>query len=666
MSVHKFARATLNETEAALAQGIATKADVDIWRRLLDPQLVDERTFLEQFEIKTDTVEDPLTGEAPDPWVPFRWREVQIAEYELFEENMKRQRPTRLRIPKSRGHGVSSWNLALLGFCRTLRIPGYETKVVAQDQDESEEHLARLNDFYEQVDWAALRELGIRKVKSTRKSIVIQFGNMKKSKVRVMTARKQGLGRGGASDAIITTERPHWPAKAKKDLTGLLSRLSRSKWSAHIDESTANGFEDFYTACMKAQDKVGSYRLLFLPAFKRPNNYLKPDRFNREELLSDLGKNEHYGGIEEIEKRDQCAAYWKEQHLLDDEAAAERALQFIAWRRLTIDDECDGSLAFFWREHPTTLEEAFQGSGRPVFNLPFLRTWADDARRRQEFSILFGLEARDKGLRAQPRQGGLWRVLEAPKEDVSYCFGCDVSKGYEVHADGVREADFSVVNVKDVFTGRTVAKLRAHLFPHELAWEIVKAAQWFNGAKGLVEVNNDGGTVVSFIANMETDWGPALECLLQTKRKVHTETGPEERKQLGWYTSGGPGGSKPYMVGVMHRFIEETGRARNDKGEARGPCPWDFDTLTEMLLFVHGDRGKMQAERGHDDCVVAEGLALVSRQMQLEDGDVKIQSPAAPAIEESDVKRALREQDARMAAAAVKGGVPDVPELPGF
>ena len=88
-----------------------------------------------------------------------------------------------------------------------------------------------------------------------------------------------------------------------------------------------------------------------------------------------------------------------------------------------------------------------------------------------------------------PSMDGYLTVFEPPVKGGVYCFGSDVASGFETHADGRTEADFNVVNIGEVFSGRTVAQIHGHMFPKPFAMELLRASVYFNLARGFVESN---------------------------------------------------------------------------------------------------------------------------------------------------------------------------------
>lgn len=602
-----------------------TESELARWRKLFDPRQTSVQEFLESFKIKTDAA--ATEGENAVAEVQFKLRPVQKRLLDKTLAAWKRGRAARFRIPKSRGQGISSFWMAFLGFERVLRVPGYEFTAVGQGQDESEEHLDRLSEFYAQIPRKVLRALGIVRLRGTRKQFIFRHGGRLKSRVTVKTARKQGLGRGGQNNAILTTERPHWPAKSKKDLSGLTGRCQNIAGNVIVDESTAMGFDDFYEDCMAARDgRGGGFELFFIASHEKfPQNY---DPLEGEERAFEetIGLNQKYGGAEETLVVKRVAEWWRSVMKASEAKARTLALYFLNWRRQKIDADFK-HVNVFHREEPTFLDEAFQGYGRLVFPADLMDANAEPALQRRLRALVGSLETRQGDRVFTVQSHGPLVVYEKPIQGEEYAFGADVASGELVHASGGDEADFSTIKVVRVSTGEAVARFRAHIYPRPFAREVLRLAAWYNGAQGLVEANNHGGTVITCLLEDEIDIDGlrGADILLTTERLMKTDSGPESVKQYGWMTTSR---TKPFLASAVVDFLSEWGLPENRGGASA----LDMDTLREMLRFVYNERGGMEAETGHDDLVIAYALSLVARKM-VHDGaprQTRIERPVAP------------------------------------
>ena len=57
------------------------------------------------------------------------------------------------------------------------------------------------------------------------------------------------------------------------------------------------------------------------------------------------------------------------------------------WRKYTINNKCQGDVELFMQEYPSTPEEAFIASGRPVFNTASVRKYLNHAKPGKKFYL---------------------------------------------------------------------------------------------------------------------------------------------------------------------------------------------------------------------------------------------------------------------------------------
>lgn len=265
-----------------------------------------------------------------------------------------------------------------------------------------------------------------------------------------------------------------------------------------------------------------------------------------------------------------------------------------------------------------TDTEAFQGTGLPLFRKELLEAWRDLAEAREAAGEAGRLSVLSSSrIEFMPDLRGPLKVFERPQAGRIYAFGADVSSGIAKNADGKRESDYSVTIVKDVLTKVTVARLRLHMPPGEYAREVFRLACWYNGARGYIERSiNDAGVCIDRFEDEE--WGEyaGMSLLLSQKRLVKSDF-VNVRANVKWT----PGfqttkKTKPALVEKIGDLVRDTGLPDEVKA-----CPWDLVTLDELGRFERDDRtGSMEAAEGHDDAVMAEGMALEAIERIIEDG----------------------------------------------
>jgi len=623
-----------------IARSDATLATDEMWARALDMTGFDQLSaevqarnvaaFLSLFEIPTEGEDDfcfmDMTGSY----------EFQYDNLVTTFEEWKTGHRAEFRNPKSRRRGCSQGWRAFF-FERIVRVPGWRGAIVAQTDPDSMVHLQALHEMAAQLPKSALAASGVNQSRSGARELAFRHGRFKTSSVVVKTASARGLGRGGQLNGVLQTERPHWATRSKRDRSAFLGSCRMRGGNIVIDESTANQYDEFYDDTMASLRGENAAHLIFLPSHEHGLNRL-PFRNDgeRKKLETTLGEVKRFGERNELEAYDKRLRWCMESMGYDDADAKLNALEFCSWRRDKIANDC-GSLRVFWREEPTTLEEAFSGAARTVLPLDVMDSWVPHAKALSKRGTSGKLVDvfREGRLRQDfvTDRGGELTIFEMPKAGGVYCFGCDVASGFEIQASSGAEADYSVANFKEVYSGRTVAQIRGHVFPKPFGRLLLECAVFFNVARGYVENNLD--TVVAILLeddDLEVMGTIGPDILMTSERKVRVVgQGMTVQPQYGFKTTEK---SKEYLVARHERFMLEWGEvdADTEKGS-----PTDWLTLSEMRRVVRmstaGERARgaktktrIAAESGHDDCWIAEALAIVARDELLSSGQVPLYS----------------------------------------
>lgn len=264
----------------------------------------------------------------------------------------------------------------------------------------------------------------------------------------------------------------------------------------------------------------------------------------------------------------------KRKHGLTDEQ--------MYWRRYTIANKCDGKVEIFQQEYPATPQEAFIGSGRPVFDvvkLAALREALPKPIARYDLVTTTGQWV--------ARPDGRLRVWEEPSVRKAYIIGADV-------AEGLKDGDFSVADVIDHRTGKQVAQWHGKMSAMDFSKVLIALGQRYNEAFIACERNNHGYTVNESLGNSS-----------YPNSRIYTEPRPEfphkSRKRLGWVTSNA---TRPMMIDNLMQEVNE---------DSHGiVC---METIDEMMTFSIQDNGRMEADVGRkDDRVMSYAIAKKVRQ----------------------------------------------------
>lgn len=274
----------------------------------------------------------------------------------------------------------------------------------------------------------------------------------------------------------------------------------------------------------------------------------------------------------------------------------------IAWRRRKkLEFRTDPKK--FYQEYPSTPEEAFLASGRPVFDTKMLQKMEkialDNAKK---FPYKCGeivknsdVTSTQKFIFREMRRVGetdpsplrLWWLPEKGKK---YVIGVDVSEGIEIESSKGREPDFSVIDVIDVKSRKTVARWRGYIDPDKLGEVVFAIGKFYNDALVGVEVNNHGIATAAYLKNN-------FYRNLYMRESSEDEQFQVRTTKFGWATNKK---TKPIMISELQRAVRE--------GDI---IDLDIVFIREAMSYVKKDDGSMAAQEGqHDDCVMAKAVAL--------------------------------------------------------
>jgi hypothetical protein len=227
------------------------------------------------------------------------------------------------------------------------------------------------------------------------------------------------------------------------------------------------------------------------------------------------------------------------------------------------------------QEYPSNPEEAFVGSGNPVFNLELIRKFRPETG--TEWTIQ-GASHKD----VQIYEGGPFTVWEPPNhaDRYSYAVGNDTAMGLE-------HGDATVAWVVCVNTGKPVACWYGKVDPDVFGETILPAiGWWYRNAIIVPEVNNHGLTVVKALqrAKYKNIY----------RRRAFARRNNQALESLGYMTSGT---TKPVLVDELGAWLRDVPNVPHKK------------TIHELMTFTRDQNGKMSGSP-HDDCVIALALAI--------------------------------------------------------
>lgn len=362
-----------------------------------------------------------------------------------------------------------------------------------------------------------------------------------------VTAGGESIGRSETFQAMHLSEMAFWPKTyAKENFNGLLKTLPDAAGTMCFIESTANGVTgEFYAVWQGAVTGTNG----FVPFFSA---WFESDEY-RETPPALFEKT-----VDETE----LAAKFK----LDDAQ--------IYWRRREI---ARNGLELFKQEYPSTPEEAFITSGRPVFNLERIHEYVQNAP-----EPITRMAVENGKVIEHPR--GELLVYRKREPNGQYYIGADVAVGIR----DPEKSDWCVAQVLDS-EKRQAAVWRGQVTPDEYA-RVLNALGYYYNVAMIAPERNGHGLLVCVRLWKDLNYP---NCFTDLKEG---ELADRETLNIGFQTNVS---SKPLIIDKLRGEIRE-----------RQIEIYDKTTLQEMLSFVVNENGKMEGEQGcYDDCVMSLAIA---------------------------------------------------------
>lgn len=538
---------------------MATKQQIFMWK------LKNDRAWYMENFLKIRNKQSQL--------VPFKINHAQKIFNEKIKEDEKKGKPKRYIILKARQLGMSTFTEGYI-YHNTSNNAYVNSLIIAHEEKASNNLFQMSKLYYEScpplirpmTKYANGRELVFENPTNNAEEKYANPGL--RSKITVATAGTQNTGRSSTYHNIHVSEIAFFP-NPEDTMLALMQCVPDEPNTFVCLESTANGvggyfYDMWYAACRGEND----FTPLFFPWFDDPN-YTTP--FRSEDEKEEFIKHVNEMLVDESGKKTHTEEWLlKEQFNLTYEQ--------LNWRKRTIANNCGGDIDRFHQEYPSTPEEAFIASGRPVFNTKALREYEIACVPPVVVGDLF---KKDNTVTLVENEKGLLQIWLKPEADMSYVIGADV-------AEGLVEGDFSVAIVMDENLN-ICAKWRGHIDPDLYGKILVNLANYYNSAYLAVENNNHGLTTLRSIVDEEY-WNVFYT-------KIYDKLNDILTKKLGWTTSRK---SKPIAIDKLAEYIRE-----------KFLGIWDFEIIKECYSYVIDDKGKTNAQEGtFDDCVMSLAITL--------------------------------------------------------
>lgn len=338
---------------------------------------------------------------------------------------------------KARQMGISTM-LQAEGYFDVTTRPGFRMVTVSHEKEATRKLLQKLGVMLDNHPTP-------RPKASTENSSEIAFRALN-STTYIGTAGARAFGRGDTVHRLHASEFAFWP-KPNEILTGATQAVPMN---GRIDiESTANGFNEFYTLWNEAVEGRNGYTPIFLPWFLDPSYAIAPGV-----------------PVEEWDKEEQAAAVNALRYgvVLSAEQMAFRRL-----KRRELKRE-------FAQEYPEDPVTCFLTSGRPRFDNEVL-------------ARLLAVAPEPKKTREIANTLLTLKIWEEPRADGFYVIGADA-------AQGLSAGDNDAADVLDWHTGKTVATLHGKAEPFAYTAALCALGKQYNNAVLAIERKETGIAVV--------------------------------------------------------------------------------------------------------------------------------------------------------------------------
>ena len=488
----------------------------------------------------------------------------QMRLYAAIQTQIKAKKPVRVIILKARQLGFSTLTEALIFFRNSFKR-NRQALIIAHELSASNNLFEMFKRFLNHLP-VALRPQ-------------IEHSNEKKlsykelqSEIRVTTAESgDKVGRSATIQDIHASEVAFW-RDAKTTMLALLQTVPDLANTMIILESTANGvsgwFYDTYQAAVSGENEY----IPFFAAWHDLAEYSKPleNAYERDRLTLSLTDYE--------------------QSLIK---TFKLSLEQINWYRYTLKNKCNSNIDFMKQEYPSTADEAFVTSGRPVFDQNVCFENYNNAKKPLRIGDLIYTNEETTVEFVENTRGFIKLFGNTTAKDNEYnvfAAGCDTSEGLE-------QGDYSIIKVLDRRTNEVCLTWSGHIDPDLLADEQKKIQLFLNNKVYFnTERNNHGLTTIVSAHKLD----------VTQKYQQNFVKGYEigSHNELGFKTSSA---TKPILVNNLAEYIREHLFTDYEK-----------EFWLECMTFVRNEKGQMQAQdkdknpgtKCFDDRVIAAGLMI--------------------------------------------------------
>ena len=357
---------------------------------------------------------------------------------------------------------------------------------------------------------------------------------------------------------------------------GVLASQPKTGMAITVYVSTAEGMNFFYDVVKQAQEPNSGIEHLFLP-WHMLKEYERP--VSRESRLYNLDKYEPTDYDMKLFAIFEKAGYPEDSWL-----------RKIEWYDYVLSTEAKGDTDYMNSEYPSTQEESFSASGRPVLPLKVINFWMKQDHPYTAIAPVAKTDKRSLQLKVQfePDPNSPIRRYIEPRPGHKYMVAVDCAEGYA--------GDMSAGVIIDIKDMEEVCSFVVDYEQNDLAEVVVDLAKYYNNARIVPEKNMAGLFVESVQLlgywNLYVDpeyKGPQTNKMFGIRTTVASKN--EAINRLKFLMNNGiyKAHDKVFMEQAIHyswRQLPSGGSKAEAVGQDDDGNPWHDDAIACRLTLV--------------------------------------------------------------------------------
>lgn len=357
---------------------------------------------------------------------------------------------------------------------------------------------------------------------------------------------------------------------------GVLASQPKTGMAITVYVSTAEGMNHFYDVVKQAQEPNSGIEHLFLP-WHMLKEYERP--VSKESRLYNLDKYEPTDYDMKLFTIFEKAGYPEDSWL-----------RKIEWYDYVLSTEAKGDTDYMNSEYPSTQEESFSASGRPVLPLKVINFWMKQDHPYTAIAPVAKTDKRSLQLKVQfePDPNSPIRRYIEPRPGHKYMVAVDCAEGYA--------GDMSAGVIIDIKDMEEVCSFVVDYEQNDLAEVVVDLAKYYNNARIVPEKNMAGLFVESVQLlgywNLYVDpeyKGPQTNKMFGIRTTVATKN--EAINRLKFLMNNGiyKAHDKVFMEQAIHyswKQLPSGGSKAEAVGQDDDGNPWHDDAIACRLTLV--------------------------------------------------------------------------------